>query len=271
MKEELMMGGQAVIEGVLMKGKNSYSVAVRLPNGKIKLKKERLKSLTVQHKFFNSVFIRGVIILFEMLIMGYKALTWSADQQEDGEDEKLSAWHIALTTIISILITVVIFVFVPFYLAKIVFSPPSIAFNILDGIFRLGIFIAYVGFISLFKDVRRLFQYHGAEHMAVHCYEAKLPLTVKNVRKFSTIHPRCGTSFIMYVLIVSIIVFSFIKFELWYVNLPIRIIALPVIAGISYELLRISSGLGRAFGWLSLPGRLVQKITTQKPNDAQIE
>ncbi|MBI4145661.1 DUF1385 domain-containing protein [Candidatus Woesearchaeota archaeon] len=216
--------------------------------------------------------VRGVISLGELLGTGMRALSWSANQQAEKE-EKLSAWHLALTMAFSIGLAVVLFIVLPYYLTRFFTQQHDVWFNLLDGVFRLVIFLAYIMLIGLMPDVKRLYQYHGAEHKAVHCYEAGLPLTVKNVRFFSPCHPRCGTSLIVFVIIISIIVFSLVRLDAWYWNLLIRILLLPVVAGLSYEALKLTARFAHHdwLSWLTWPGIGVQKITTAEPDARQID
>ena len=232
MKKSKYIGGQAVIEGVMIKSPKYTATAVRKENGKIVFKRERNKSLTKKYPILKLPVVRGFVYLLEMLIVGTRMLTWSADQQTD-KGEELKGWQLLLTVLISIGVTLVIFVVIPYYLTRIFIKEPTLSFNALDGVFRVGIFILYIYVIGLFKDIHRVYQYHGAEHMSVHCYEAGKALTVKNVRKYTKEHERCGTSLIIFVIVISIIAFSLIKYPQWYFNLPLRIVIVPVIAGIS--------------------------------------
>ena len=276
------IGGQAVIEGVMMKSDKHMTVAVRLPNKKttktkglrgaelgssIKTKKQKLKKLK---KFWTIPFIRGIVQLIYILILGIKALIWSSDQQL-GKDEKITAKELAITLVISFGFAVLFFVIAPFFITK-AFVEKGLLFNIIDGILRLVIFLVYVAVIALFNDVKILFQYHGAEHKCINCYERKKPLTIKNIKKYSTLHPRCGTAFILIVLIVSIFIFSLITGS-WQIRLISRIILIPVIAGISYELLKLSARFKHNFiiQAITYPGLLLQKLTTREPNNKQIE
>jgi len=262
------VGGQALIEGVLMVTEKKIGIAVRKPNGKIVTKRQPRK--INKYPVLKIPFVRGVIYLFEMLIVGMKALSWSADQQAEKEEE-LTAMQLTLTMLFSFALAVGLFIIAPYYLTKLTKTTGAM-FNLIDGAIRLLIFVGYVWGISLFKDVKRLFQYHGAEHMAVHCYEKGKELTVKNVRRFAKEHERCGTALLFIVIIVSIIVFSLLKDPRWYVNLPLRIVLIPVIGGISYELLKLNARFKNKILYaLVWPGLIVQKITTQKPDDGQIE
>ncbi|MCK4589466.1 MAG: DUF1385 domain-containing protein [Nanoarchaeota archaeon] len=270
MKNKLdVVGGQAVIEGVLMKSKDRYAVAVRLPNKKIRVKLKKIKPLP---KILTIPFLRGITTLIQILIIGIKALTWSANQQEEEEDEKLSGLAIIGTIALSFFFVIIFFIGIPFFITKL-FPIKNIFFTTIEGIIRLGIFVAYVYVISLMKDIKRVFQYHGAEHMVVHAFEAKKSLTVKNIRKFSTKHPRCGTSFIFIVLIISIIVFSLIYTEHWYYKLLWRILLLPIIAGISFEILKLAGKFRNniVMKIISAPGLWIQNITTRKPTDRMIK
>jgi uncharacterized protein YqhQ len=209
-----------------------------------------------------------------MLITGMKALEWSANQQME-KKEQLGKGSMAVTMIVSFGLALGLFLGLPYLVAWFIVgnAPHSVMFNVVDGIVRLIVFLLYIYLIGLWKDVHRLYQYHGAEHASVHCYEAGLPLTVANVRKFSTVHVRCGTSLLVYVVGISIVVFSLIRVPQWYWNLPLRIVVLPLIGGIGYEILRLSARFPRSllFLLLAYPGRLVQRITTQKPTPKMIE
>jgi len=260
------LGGQAVIEGVLIMAPDKYAIACRTPEKKIVTKVEKHN---LRKKWYRKLpFIRGIFSLVDMLVVSTKALTWSANQQ--GEEEELGGWELFITFGIAILLTIGIFILLPYYLAKFIAPPPSFAFNILDGVFRLVAFFVYLFVMSFFKDIKRMFEYHGAEHMSVHCYEAKKELTVANVKKFPKEHARCGTSLLVFVVIVSILMFSFIKTGIWWINIPVRILLIPVVAGVSYELLKASAKF-KWLSWLSLPGIWTQKLTTRKPSGDQIE
>lgn len=261
------LGGQAVIEGVMMKSENKLAVAVRLPNSKIKVKVEKLKKL---NKFWRIPVIRGFVQLILILIIGIKALSWSADQQL-AKEEKLSAFGMALTILFSLGMAVLFFIIAPFFLTKLIVEK-GFLFNLVDGIIRIIIFIIYVVIIAQMKDIKTLFRYHGAEHKTVNCYEAKLPLTIKNIKKFPTLHPRCGTAFILIVLIISIFIFSLVH-GTWQLRLLSRIILIPVIAGISYEILKLSARFRNSIIMkiITAPGLAMQKLTTAEPTERMIE
>ncbi len=261
------VGGQAVIEGVMMRNKEKFAVAVRTKDGKIKVKKEKSSNFP---KFFNFPFVRGVVGLGYTLYDGVKALIWSSNQQLETE-EKLTKKEIIWTITISFLFAIGIFVALPFFAANFIHSE-GIWFDVLDGAIRVVLFLGYLSLISLSKDVKTLFQYHGAEHKTIACYEAKKPLTVKNVKKYSRFHPRCGTSFLFVVLILSIIMFALIQGPLWMKFLG-RILLLPVIAGIGYEIIKLS-GRYRKNPLVKIvvaPGLWLQRITTKEPSDKQLE
>lgn len=262
------LGGQAIVEGVMIKAPDNISIAVRLPNKKIKTKKEKFISATQKYKILNLPFIRGIIHLGEMMVVGIKALTWSANQQ--GEEEELGPTEWIITFSLAILFTIGLFVLLPYYAAKFFYDPHTVRFGLVDGLIRLLVFLIYLVAIGFMSDVRRMFQYHGAEHMAVHCYEHKLALKVNNVKKFPPEHPRCGTSLLIFVVAVSIVVFSLVRSEHWYYNIPARVFLIPAIAGISYELLKFSARYSW-LKWLTYPGIWTQKLTTRKPDARQIE
>lgn len=267
-KRGLDIGGQAVIEGVLMKNKEKLAIAVRLENGKIKIKKRALKPLP---SLLRIPFLRGVTTLVYVLVIGIQSLVWSANQAL-GKDEELTVTELVGTLLISGAFALLFFVGVPFTVATLT-GLHGFWFNLVDGIMRVTIFLLYVYSISFMNDVKRLFQYHGAEHMTVSCYEFGHPLTVENVKKCSTIHPRCGTSFIMLVLILSILLLTFISSDVWYIKLGWRLALVPVISGISYELLRLGGRFrdSTVMKIIIAPGLLVQRVTTQKPEDNMVE
>tara|TARA_Y100000310_G_C20605280_1_gene775173 strand:- start:184 stop:1008 length:825 start_codon:yes stop_codon:yes gene_type:complete len=261
------VGGQAVIEGVMMRNKEKFAVAVRLPDGGIKVRKQKSSKFP---KIFNVFFIRGIIGLIFTLADGIKALVWSSNQQLKKE-EQITKREIIITITLSMIFAVLLFVGLPFLTAHIIYSE-GVWFNVLDGIFRVILFLGYLLAISKMKDVKILFSYHGAEHKAIYCYENKKPLTIDNVKKFSRFHPRCGTSFLFIVLILSIAVFSLITGS-WVIKLVGRILLLPVIAGIGYELIKLSYKFYKnpIVKAIVAPGLWLQRITTHEPNDKQLE
>ena len=285
--KKINVGGQAVIEGVMIRGLNNYVVAVR-KNKKIISKSGKVGKNKIN--FFKWYFVRGFVNLAEMMVIGIKSLMWSAEQA-GGEDEKIGKNELVYTIIVSVLAVLLFFIALPYFLTHLVGiteEKKPFLFNLVDGLIRITIFLIYIVAISFMKDVKTLFQYHGAEHKAIHCYERGEKLSLKNVRKFTTLHPRCGTSFLLIVFIVSILVFSLLPSLMFYyypsfsnlsawtrkgVLFPVRILLIPFIAGISYEVLKISDKKqsNLLFKLVSAPGLLLQKITTQEPNDKQIE
>ncbi len=284
------IGGQAVIEGVLMRNKDTIAIAVRTEKGKIILKKETLQGIAKKYRVLQAPFLRGIVAFFQMLVVGIKALTYSTNVALGEEEEVLSFWEIAGIIVLSLLFSIGLFVLVPYVVTSVIgFDERTapFAFNLVDGVIKLFFFISYVILIGTMKDIKRVFQYHGAEHKAVHCHEAGLPLTVKNVQRFPTIHPRCGTSFIAFVLLIGIFLLSVIAplttfIFPSFVMLPfflqkgilfvLRILFLLPIASVSYEILKLAGKYkeNRLLHVLNAPGLLIQKITTREPNDAMV-
>jgi len=264
MEKKLHIGGQAVIEGVLMMSPKHYAISVNKKN-KIVSKKGKIK------RFSKTFFVRGIVNLVNMLSIGFKALIWSANQQAT-KKEKITKKELFFTVAISIIAAIFFFIIAPLYITKIITSNRGILFNLIDGIIRIMIFLLYIFLISFLKDVKRLFQYHGAEHKAVNCYEANKKLTLENAKKFTTIHARCGTSFIIFVLVLSILIFSLVTSESFFIKLISRILLLPVIIGVSYEFLKFSDKYKNNFfvKILIRPGLWLQKLTTGEPNNKQI-
>jgi len=287
MPEKQNIGGQAVIEGVMIRSKNYNVVAVR-KNKKIIIKKDKIKQR--KGKFYRLPVVRGFYNLIDMLVIGMKSLMWSADQQLE-KDEKISKKEMTLSFAFAILFAIGIFIILPYIATNFIGfyeETKPLMFNLIDGVIRIGLFLLYIILISLMKDVKILFQYHGAEHMSIHCYEKGKKLNVKNVKKFSTLHPRCGTAFIMIVMVIAILTFSIITpiiltlfpqlldintFLRRVILFLIRISLLPLIAGISYEFLKFSAKFekNRIMQIFIFPGLLMQKITTKKPKKGQIE
>ncbi len=276
MAKKIVAGGQAVIEGILMRSPNFYSIAVRKPDKSISVKTEKHISYTKRNKFWGLPILRGMAVLGETLVLGTKSLFHSAN--ESGEsDEQLTTRELALTLGISIVVALLVFKFLPLLLANFLTNTVGLNnfwFNLADGLIKILILLGYLWALSFMKDIQRMFEYHGAEHMSVHCYEHNKPLTVPNVRKFGTAHPRCGTEFLLLVFIISIAVYMFIPFDFalgW--KYLLRVLLLPLVAGLSYELLKAA---GKYYShWffraISYPGMMLQKITTNKPADDQIE
>jgi uncharacterized protein YqhQ len=270
-------GGQAVIEGVMIRGQNSAVTTVRRSNGELA---SSVDPTTAPHKSWirKTPFIRGVVVLIESLVLGIKALLRSANMslEEEGEEgEQISGGLVWIMLLVSIGIAVALFFVAPLYLSKLIqpFITSSLLFHFIEGLIRLAIFVLYLGGVGLLPDIKRVFAYHGAEHMAVNAYEGGIPLEVEAVRKYSTAHTRCGTSFIFVVLVIAILVFSFVGFTSTWLMLLSRILLLPVIAAISYEIIYFSARhadnlLVKA---IMSPGMALQSLTTRQPDDRQLE
>ncbi|MEN6373851.1 MAG: DUF1385 domain-containing protein [Smithella sp.] len=274
-KPEDIAGGQALIEGVMMRHGNKIAAAVRSPNKEIVFLEQENIPLTKRYKLLGLMFIRGTITLFEMMYIGIKCLMFSADVALSEEERKPHGWEMTLSFIFSFSIAIFFFVVVPAFCFTQMkpFVSNLILLNILEGCVRLGMFLGFLCSTLVMEDMRRVYMYHGAEHKTVFAWESGDELTVENIKKYSTRHPRCGTSFILFVMIVSIIIFSFLGRPDFLQRVLYKILLLPVVAGISYEAIRFT-GKHRNWQWvqlLSLPGLMLQKITTREPSDDQIE
>ncbi len=269
----VQVGGQAVIDGVMMRCKDKVAVALSNPDGTIQVHHLPFQSWTQKWKLFRQPVIRGSFVLFETMILGMKALTLSAEKSGEGEEEQLSKWSIVTTVIISILLGIGLFIVLPLVLTEFVYNGDGVLFNVIDGVFRVMMIVGYIAAISLMSDMQSVFRYHGAEHKAVHCYEAKKELTVENVKTFPVEHPRCGTTFVFLVLVVSIIMFSVITNPSWFIKFGSRLLLLPVVAGISFELIKLAGTYSKNKVMLAIiyPGLLFQRLTTRTPGDREIE
>ena len=281
------IGGQAVIEGVMMKNGNNYAIAVRKPDGEIEVKKERCKGGEDRAKFFKVPFIRGVVNFIDSLVLGMSTLSYSAsfyDDEDEGkkkkektpeQEKKSEAVFDVITVILAILMAVGIFMVAPyvvshFLLEKVIEHRLLLTF--LEGVIRLVFFILYVVLISLMKDIKRVYMYHGAEHKCINCIEHGLPLNVENVMKSSKEHKRCGTSFLLIVMCLSMVVLMLVNFDSRLYNFLARIVLIPVIAGASYELLRLFGRFDNGFvNFLSKPGLWMQGLTTKEPDEKMVE
>lgn len=289
MPKKLNIGGQAVIEGIMIRSLKYNVVAVRKKD-KIITKIDKIKQ---RKGFYTIPVVRGFYNLVDMLVLGMKSIIWSAEQQAEQEktNEKISKSEIILTVLISIGFAILLFIALPYFLTLILGLKEEtrpILFNLIDGLIRIGMFLLYIYAISLMKDVKMLFQYHGAEHKSIHCYENGKKLEIGNIKKFSTLHPRCGTAFIIIVMVVSILVFSILTPVILYlfpklasmhvfprksILFLIRLSLIPLIAGLSYEFLKFSAKYEKnpIMKIFIAPGLLMQKITTKEPNKRQIE
>jgi uncharacterized protein YqhQ len=303
--DDILVGGQAVIEGVMMRSPKGYSVAVRRPDGSVGIIKDVLQTAGEKWRVFKLPVLRGVGVLGQALVLGIKALRYSAEEamvdEKSGHGEKsgkgetaevkaiaaagkdpttkpspVSSWLIAASLVPAMAINIGIFIVLPLFLTRYLQThmgfQSQIMFNSIDGVFRVGMFVGFLYVISRMSEMNRVFQYHGAEHKTVFNFEARESLELDNARKYSTFHPRCGTSFLMVVMVVSIVVFSLVHFDSITAKLLSRIALMPLIAGISYEVIRYSAKHpGSLMRWITLPGLLLQRITTKEPDDRQLE
>ena len=281
------IGGQAVLEGIMMKHNEEYAVAVRKPDGEISVKKEKYHSIVKWKVLTTTPFIRGVFNFIDSMVIGIKTLTYSASFYEEEEEkeevlteeavkkkEKKEKLLMGATVAFSVVAAVAIFMVLPYFLTSFLkgLIPSYQVRTVIEGLVRIGIFVLYVLLISRMEDIQRTFMYHGAEHKCVNCIEHGLPLTVENVRKSSRQHKRCGTSFLFLVLAISIVLLLLIRVDSAVMRVVVRILLLPVIAGVSYEVLKLA---GRSdnilISLISSPGLAIQKLTTKEPDDDMIE
>lgn len=282
------IGGQAVLEGVMMKNKEKYAVAVRKPDGEIEVEVETYQGLAHGSKFKELPFIRGIFNFLDSLILGTRALNYSASfyEEEEGKEtkfdkamDKMSGGNgekllSGIVTVISIMLAVGIFIVLPYFISSLFesFIRNRSLMAIIEGVIRIALFLLYVWGISAMKDIRRLYQYHGAEHKCINCIEKGRPLTVHNVMRSSRLHKRCGTSFIFFVMLVSIVLFFFIQVDNVAEKVILRILLMPVVAGISYEIIRLAGRTDSVFiKILSAPGMWIQRMTTREPDESMAE
>ncbi|MCS7314348.1 MAG: DUF1385 domain-containing protein [Bryobacterales bacterium] len=276
--EEVLIGGQAVIEGVMMRCPHSYCVAVRRADGRLVTEEAPLAKLSERSRWWGWPVLRGVGTLGQALWLGMKALRFSANAAlpEGGRGKEISPAMMAVNLAVSLGFFVFLYKFVPLYLATqlgawLPAAGGRIAFNVADGLIRIVLFVAFLLTISLWKDIRRVFEYHGAEHRVVFAFEAGGPLTVENAQRFSTYHPRCGTSFLMVVMLISIAAYALLPFEDFGGRFAARVLLLPVIAGVSYEVIRAAArARWPVLGAVAAPGLWLQRITTRPPCDEQV-
>jgi len=268
------IGGQAVIEGVMMRSKNFWAVAVRRPDNTISTKLFKEGALTGRNKVLGFFFIRGMAVIFESLLLGFKALNYSVSEST-GEEIKFSKKDMVMSFIVALAFTVVFFFVLPTLIAKPFFDSIQNVFlyNLLEGLIRIGFFLVYILLISQLKDIKRVFEYHGSEHKTIQAYENDEELKPENIKKYSTLHLRCGTNFLIIVMMVSIFVFALMGEQALLWRILLRIVLIPVIAGISYEFIRLAGKLGnnKVARVLFYPGLFLQKITTREPDISQIE
>ncbi len=284
------IGGSAVMEGVMMKGPKEIATAVRKSDGEIVVDKKEVSSLVTKYHVNKIPVIRGVFAFFDSMISSIKALMWSAEffdvDGEESSESKFDKWLertfgdkikdivIYFSLFVSLIFSIGLFFVVPYLVTLAVDKviDNNIIKTLIEGIVRIGIFLGYVLLVSRMEDIKRVFQYHGAEHKTIFCYEAGLELTPENARTMSRLHPRCGTSFLVFVMIISIILFSFISLENAWIRLGLRLLLLPVVSGLSYEVIRwAGKSKSKIVCVLSKPGMWLQNITTREPDDSQLE
>jgi uncharacterized protein YqhQ len=278
-KDQIRVGGQAVIEGVMMRSPNSMAVAVRRPNGEIVVKRERLNFFSEKKSFSKVPLARGVLNLLSALVLGMKALNFSASQSLE-EEKEISSWSMGLTFAFALCFGIFLFFLIPLFLTKwLRFAIPMVStsgvvFNLIDGIIRMMIFLAYLRVISFFKEIRRIFEYHGAEHKSIFALESGEALRPDRVKTFSYLHPRCGTSFLLIVMVVSILVFALIPHQLPFgYKVASRVVFIPLIAGLAYEIIRFADQkrAKKSMQYVIQPGLWLQRMTAREPSEDQIE
>ena len=282
--EEILVGGQAVMEGVMMRSPHAWGIAVRKPSGEIVTHSEPLDRPSEKHKWMGWPIVRGVMTLGHAMSLGFRALRFSANAaleelpvNEQGKRVEISGWIAG----VNIAFSVAFFIFMYKYLPLLATTElkrvnpvfgEQFVFNLVDGLIRIGLFLLFVWGVSLWKDIQRVYEYHGAEHKTVFAFENGDPLTAAAVQKYTTFHPRCGTSFLMTVMIISMVVYMLIPVHTFWARFGIRIALLPLIAGVSYEIIRFAAKhRGSLFALMTAPGLWLQRITTQPPDDRQVE
>ena len=282
------VGGQAVIEGVMMRHKDTYAVAVRKPDGEIDVETEEYHGVLHGSPLKKIPFVRGIFMFLDSLILGMRTLTYSASFYEDEEakvtttdkvmnklfGEKAEKVLMGITVAISLVLAVAIFMLLPYFISSffMTYIRNTSLLALLEGLLRIIIFVAYVFAISAMKDIRRVYMYHGAEHKCINCIEHGRELTVENVKKASRLHKRCGTSFLLFVMLVSVVIFIFIQVQSPILRVVLRIVLIPVIAGISYEIIRLAGSTNNIIvRILSAPGMWLQRLTTKEPDESMIE
>ena len=273
-KSNYQVGGQAVIEGVMMRSKHFWALAVRRPDKTISTKIYKNSSLTVNNKFLGFIFVRGVVNLIESMALGFRALSYSVNESTE-EDIQFSKKEMTIAIIIAIVFAVGVFFVAPTLIGRSFSSyfPNTIVYNLMEGLVRIGLFLGYILIVSRLKDIKRIFQYHGAEHKTIQAYEKGEAIKLENVKKHTTVHVRCGTSFLLIVMVVAIVIFALLGRPPLLLRILYRILLIPVVAGISYELIKLAGKFSKykIVNILFYPGLLLQKVTTREPDDSQIE
>lgn len=285
------IGGSAIMEGVMMRGPKEIASAVRKPNGEIVIDKRPISSLVTKYHVNKIPIIRGVFSFFDSLICSMRALMWSAEffdieENEQEKESKFDRWLaeklgdklkdyvIYFSVAVSLVFSIGLFFILPNLVTGLVKKviDQKVVLTLIEGFIRIAIFLCYIVLVSRMEEIKRVFQYHGAEHKTIFCYEAGLPLTVENARKMGRLHPRCGTSFLVFVMIISIIVFSFVSWDNMFMRIFLRLLLLPVVAGLSYEIIRWAGrSQNKVVCLISKPGMWLQRITTREPDDSQLE
>lgn len=267
------VGGQAVIEGVMMRAPHRWAVAVRRPDGVIEAASHDLPRLSSRSRWARVPFVRGVLVLGESLSLGFRGLSWSAAKAGTDEDGEVGRYQIAVTMVLALAFFIALFVGAPLLAAqgmKRVWGESTLYFNLVEGVIRLGLFVGYIWLIGRSKEIRRVFAYHGAEHKTIHAYEAQDPLSLEAIQRYSPRHPRCGTNFLMIVVLIALVVFTSLPRMPWPWLVASRVVGIPVIAGISYEVLKLGADR-RWLRFLAAPGMWLQALTTRQPEDDQVE
>lgn len=294
-KKITSIGGQAIIEGVMMRGPHKIAMAVRKPDGDIIIEEKEIKKRNIIHKI---PILRGLVTFFDSLIIGMQALMFSANffeteeeskktvvenlednisnSSKDKNDNSMPGWMMYISIIVSLLISILMFIMLPNFVSGLIVPNKGdnvMLYNLVESILRICIFISYIILVSKMKDIQRVFEYHGAEHKSIFCYESGEELNVENVKRYSRFHPRCGTSFLLFVMVVSIIIFSLVgRHPNIFINMGIRLLLLPLVAGISYEIIRFAGrSKNKCITWLNKPGMWLQRLTTREPDEKQIE
>ena len=284
------IGGQAVMEGVMMKAPSTMAIAVRCPDGTIQVTKQALTTIKDRIPILKIPVLRGIITFGETMVLGVKSLMTSAElfgeEDEEYKPSKVEVWLaeklgkrtedviIYSAVVLAVVFAIGLFILLPALLSSLIrpFITNNVAINLIEGLIRLGIFLIYLTLVSRMKDIRRVFEYHGAEHKTIHCYEHDEELTVENARKYTTLHPRCGTAFLLIVMVISIIIFSFMGWQNIFVRMLGRLLLLPLVAGLSYEITRIAGKSDSPIiRGIMYPGMMLQKLTTREPDDSQLE
>jgi uncharacterized protein YqhQ len=278
-KKITSIGGQAIIEGVMMRGPEKIAMSVRKPDGEIVIEEKDYKRRKIISKI---PIVRGIFAFFDSLVIGVQSLMFSAkffdldDGKQKVDEKPLSEGVMYLSVFVSVLISIGLFILLPNFISGLIVANKEkniVLYNIVESVIKLVIFLSYLVLVSRMKDIQRVFEYHGAEHKSIFCYENGEELTVENVKKYPRFHPRCGTSFLLFVIIVSIIIFSLVgRYSNPFINMGIRILLLPIVAGLSYEIIRYAGKSSNKFVMLlNKPGMWLQRLTTREPDDSQIE